>query len=514
MLVPFDFAQGRHARASGKSGNHTRCFLVQLRSVSRWLILSILITGSVVAQQPRPRADSDYERPEAPAAPSLPTRLPQELAAIRDAALTDDYAYRQVAHLTENIGPRPVGSAQAQTAIEYVAGEMRKLGLEVRLEPVQARHWIRGAESAELVEYPGQAPGSTQKIVLTALGGNHPTPPEGITADVVVANSFADLDRLGRQIVAAKIVLFNVAFDKQKAASGYAGEAYDEAVAYRALGAKKAAALGAAAALVRSVGGADYRLAHTGTSRASDIPAGAVSSEDADLIAHLTSQGKVRMHLILTSQTAEEVTTYNVVGDLKGSEHPEQIVIVSGHLDSWDLGTGAIDDAAGVAVAMETAQLMQQLHLRPKRTLRVIAWIDEENLGRGHTEYARAHAAEISQHVAAIESDLGASHPLGFRAKISPEAVARLQPVLEVLRPSGANLILLSSDSPEADIEPFAKQGVPAFGLLQDGRTYFNYHHTAADTLDKIVPQELRENATAMAVMGYALAAMPDPLPR
>ncbi len=311
-----------------------------------------------------------------------------------------------------------------------------------------------------------------------------------------------------------KIVLFNVVFDKQKAAGGYAGEAYDEAVAYRALGAQKAAALGAIGSLVRSVGGADYRLPHTGRSRAANIPAGAVTSEDADLIAHLAAQGKVRMHVILTSQTAEEVGTFNVVGDLKGSEHPEQVVIVSGHLDSWDLGTGAIDDAAGVAVAMETAQLMQQLHLRPRRTLRVIAWIDEENLGRGHVAYAKAHAAEIGNHVAAIESDLGASHPMGFRAKISAEAAARLQPVLDVLQPAGSNLMVLSSDSPEADIEPLAKQGVPAFGLLQDGRTYFNYHHTAADTLDKIVPQELRENATAMAVMGYALATMPDPLPR
>jgi Zn-dependent M28 family amino/carboxypeptidase len=239
-----------------------------------------------------------------------------------------------------------------------------------------------------------------------------------------------------------------------------------------------------------------------------------VTSEDAELIAHLAADGKVRMHVILTSQTAAEVTTHNVVGDLKGSEHPEQIVIVSGHLDSWDLGTGAIDDAAGVAVAMETAKLIQQLHLRPKRTLRVIAWIDEENLGRGHVEYAKAHASEINNHVAAIESDLGASHPTGFRAKITSEAAAQLQPVQEILQVFGANLIELSSDSPETDIEPLAKQGVPAFGLMQDGRIYFNYHHTAADTLDKIVPQELRENATAMAVMGYALAAMPQPLPR
>ena len=144
----------------------------------------------------------------------------------------------------------------------------------------------------------------------------------------------------------------------------------------------------------------------------------------------------------------------------------------------------------------------------------MIAWIDEENLGRGHVAYAKAHTAEIGNHVAAIESDLGASHPMGFRAKMSTEAAARLQPVLDVLQPCGANLMVLSSDSPEADIEPLAKQGVPAFGLLQDGRTYFSYHHTAADTLDKIFPQELRENATAMAVMGYALATMPDPLPR
>jgi len=480
------------------------------------LFLLTLIPGVLLAQQQNVPVNSDYERskPAAAAVASLPPALTRELIAIRDAGLADDYAYRQVAHLTENIGPRPVGSPQAQSAIEYVAGELRKLGLDVHLEPVQARHWVRGAETAELVEYPGQAPGTIQKVVLTALGGSHPTPPQGITAEVIVASSFAELDRLGRENVGGKIVLFNVAFDKQKAAGGLAGEAYEEAVAYRALGASRAGALGAAASLVRSVGGADYRLPHTGGSRAADIPAGAVTSEDADLIAHLAAQGKVRMHLTLTSQTAEEVTTYNVAGDLKGSEHPEQIVIVSGHLDSWDLGTGAIDDAAGVAVAMETAKLIEQLHLHPRRTLRVIAWIDEENLGRGHVEYARAHALEISNHVAALESDLGASHPMGFRAKITPEAMARLQPVQAVLGAFGANLIELSSDSPEADIEPLAKQGVPAFGLLQDGRIYFNYHHTAADTLDKIVPRELQENATAMAVMGYALATMPDPLPR
>src|SRR5438477_797274 len=277
------------------------------------LLLVALTSGALLAQKQNVPVASDYERAE-PASPpvSLPPALVHDLTAIRNAGLTDDYAYRQVAHLTENIGPRPVGSPQAQAAIEYVAGELRKLGLEVRLEPVQARRWIRGAETAELVEYPRQAPGTTQKVVLTALGGNRPTSMQGITAEVLVANSFADLDREGRENVAGKIVLFNFAFDKQKAAAGLAGEAYGEAVAYRVLGAKRAAALGAVASLIRSVGGADYRLPHAGTSRAADIPAGAVSGEDADLVAHLAAQGRVRMHLILTSQTGEEVTTYNV----------------------------------------------------------------------------------------------------------------------------------------------------------------------------------------------------------
>ena len=220
------------------------------------------------------------------------------------------------------------------------------------------------------------------------------------------------------------------------------------------------------------------------------------------------------MHLILTSQTGPDVTSYNVVGDLKGSAHPEQVVIVSGHLDSWDLGTGAIDDAAGVAVAMETAQLVQQLHLHPKRTIRVIAWMDEENGGRGHAAYAKDHTADVAYHVAALESDLGAAHPLGFQAKISAAALAQLKPAAEILRSFGANLIEITDRSPGADIAPLDKLGVPTLGVMQDGRTYFNYHHTAADTLDKIVPQELRENAAAMAVMGYALADMPEPLPR
>jgi Zn-dependent M28 family amino/carboxypeptidase len=445
---------------------------------------------------------------------SLPPQLLEEVTAIKSAALADDYAYRQLAHLTENIGPRPTGSYQADAAVGYVAGELRQLGLDVHLEEVQVPHWVRGAETAELVEYAGGAKGTTQKIVLTALGGSASTPAEGITADLVVLNNFDELKTLGHEGVAGKIVLFNELFDKQKAAAGMSFAAYGEAVRYRAAGPKAVADLGGAACLVRSVGNADYRLPHTGFNFPAGIPAGAVTAEDASLIADLAAQGKVRMHLTLTPQKLADVTSHNVVADLKGSEHPEQIIVVSGHLDSWDLGTGAIDDGAGVVIAMETAELLQRLHLHPKRTIRVIAWMDEESGGSGSRAYTKDHSAEFPNYVAAIESDAGAAHPLGFDTKVSAAATEKLRPIVDVLGSFGASVLQAGSYPPGADISAMSDAGVPALGLLQDGRTYFNYHHTAADTLDKVVPAELRENSAAMAVMAYALANMKELLPR
>jgi Zn-dependent M28 family amino/carboxypeptidase len=441
-------------------------------------------------------------------------QLRSQLEQLREATLKSDYAWNQVAYLTDNIGPRPAGSLQAEGAVNHLASELRSLGLEVRLEPVQVPQWQRGPESAELVNYPGQVTGTTQKIVLTALGGNTPTPPGGLTAEVVVVSGWDQLQALGREKVAGKVVLFNNRFDSKKAANGFAFPAYEEAVAYRVAGAAAAAKLGAVAMLVRSVGNADFRLPHTGYSSPAGIPSGAVTSEDASLIAHLASEGTVRVHLILASKTGPPVASHNVVADLKGSEHPEQIVLISGHLDSWDLGTGAIDDAAGVVAALGTVEALERLHLRPKRTIRFVAWMDEENGGSGSRAYAVAHAGEIAAHVAAIESDSGAGHPLGFEAKLNPAALPLLRPIANILSGIGANLLNLTNSSPEADIEPLSQAGVPAFGLLQDGRAYFNYHHTAADTLDKIVPAELQENVAAMAVMAYALAELADPLPR
>ena len=372
---------------------------------------------------------------------NFPPELMHELEAIKTAALSDEYAYQQLAYLTENIGPRPSGSAGAKAAVEYVAAQMRNLGLDVHLEEVKVRHWVRGVETASLVEYSGHVPGTEQKIVLTALGGSTSTGTAGITADLVVVNNFDELKALGHNKVAGKVVLFNERFDQQKAEAGLGAAAYREAVGYRESGPAAAAELGAAGALVRSIGNADYRLPHAGDSDPAGIPAGAVSGEDADLMAHLSAQGLVRMHVTLTPQKLPDETSYNVIGDLKGTEVPEQIVIVSGHLDSWDLGTGAIDDGAGIVITMETAEILQRFHLHPKRTLRFIAWMDEETDGSGGQRYRKEHRGESPALVAAIESDVGAAHPLGFATKISKAAAEALAPVQTVLRTIGANVL-------------------------------------------------------------------------
>ncbi len=337
------------------------------------------------------------------------------------------------------------------------------------------------------------------------------TPPEGLTSEVVAVKNFDELKSLDREKVAGKIVLFNYPFDKQMAAEDRGGEAYGEAVVYRSDGPSAAARLGAVACLIRSVGGADYRLPHTGqTNYANDapkIPAAAVTAEDADLIADLVRQGPVKMKLVLTPQQLPDVDSYNVIGDIKGNKHPEQVVIVSGHLDSWDLGTGAIDDGAGVAVSMEAANLIQKLHLKPERTIRVIAWMNEENGSRGSKQYAKDHEREWGNHFAAMETDLGAGHPLGVNIKGKPEVKQMLAPVAAILQDSGAGILNLVEHC-GADIEPLEKAGVPCFSPIQDSRFYFNYHHTAADTLDKIVPKELAENSAVVAVAAYALANM------
>lgn len=438
-----------------------------------------------------------------------------DLRKIQQASLENDYAYKQTAYLSNNIGPRLTGSPQAERAVQYVAEEMRKLGLEVRLQKLTVPHWVRGEERGELTDWDGMAAGSTQKIVLTALGGSVATDASGLTAEIVVVESYDELNKLGKQAVEGKIVLFNIKFDKTLADLNEAGAAYGQVAQYRGGGAIAAARLGAVGVLVRSAGGSQNRLAHTGAMRYADgvkrIPAAAVAYEDAELIANLAKTGKVKMKLVLTPKTLPDTTSYNVLADLKGSEKPDEIVVVSGHLDSWDLGTGALDDAVGVAMAMQTVYILKQLKLQPKRTIRVVAFMNEENGFVGATKYAEEE--NPAKHFAAIEGDLGASHPLGFIFAGKREALPYLQPIADVLRSQGSGLIDVQPQA-SSDISTLTARGVPSFGPWFDTRTYFNYHHTEADTFDKVNPKELAENCSLMAVLAYGLANLEQPLPR
>lgn len=471
-----------------------------MKKILFWLII---LTISVSAQKPSPT-------------PVLYTQgTLVNMKKIQQAALKSDYSLKQTAYLSNNIGPRLTGSAQAERAVEYVADEMRKLGLKVQMQKLTVPHWVRGEEKGELIEFKGMAKGTTQKIVLTALGGSIATRENGLIAEIVIVDSFDELEKLGREKIKGKIVLFNYKFDREMADVGFGGQAYGMATQYRGGGAIAAAKLGAVAALVRSAGASQNRLPHTGGMRYEDgvtkIPSAAVAFEDAEIIAYLAKMGKVKMKLLLTPKTLPDTTSYNVIADMKGSEKPEEIVIVSGHLDSWDLGTGALDDAVGVANAMQVPYLLKQLKIKPKRTIRVVAFMNEENGFVGARTYAEK--ADVPNTFAAIESDLGASHPIGFIFAGKQEALPFFAPISKILSSQGASQIDLRPTA-SSDISTLTAVGVPSFGPWFDTRTYFNYHHNAADTFDKVDPKHLAENGALMAVLAYGLANLEQPLPR
>ena len=439
---------------------------------------------------------------------SVMTKAPEETNAIRDMALESTYGYEQVRFLANNVGPRPSGSPQAAAAVRHVAQQMRALGLDVHLEPVTVRHWVRGREEAELVRYPGKVEGTTQKILVTALGNTVATPDQGITAPLLVINRFEQLEKLPANQVEGKIVLFDFPFDDFAAEAGRWDEAYAAAVQYRNDGPSQAARKGAVAALVRSVGSGRFRLAHTGVTRFQEgipqIPAGAVPAEDADLISELAKEGSVEIHLVLTPRDLPSEQSYNVIADLKGQQRPEQIVVVSGHLDSWDLGTGALDDAAGLGIAMDVVRIIKSVCPHPRRTIRFVAWMNEENGLAGGLAYARDHASELANHVAAIEIDDGDGRPLALKVAGTDERVSPISDILHTIAdPIGG--ILRVNESPGSDLEPINEKGVPAISPLQDARHYFDYHHTAADTFDKVRIEEMRRIVEVIAPLVYAL---------
>lgn len=474
--------------------------------IATLLLCQLLLTSAVCAQQASPT-------------PLLYSpKTIADLKQLQKTALESNYAYRRAAFLTNNIGPRLSGSPQAARAVEYVADEMRKAGLDVRLQRIMVPHWVRGVETGEIVESIGRAPGTTQKIVLTTLGGSVATPAEGLTAEVVVVNNFDELAALGRNRVAGKIVLFNYKFDQRLAEAGFGLAAYGQAVQYRFGGAMAAARLGALGVLVRSAGASQARLAHTGSvgydPSVTKIPAAAVTFEDAETLAHLAAMGRVRVKIVLTPQTFPDAPSYNVLGEIKGSEKPDEVVVVGGHLDSWDLGTGALDNAAGVAVSMQAGFIIKLLKLRPKRTIRVIAFMNEENGGVGGRSYAENQQGNLEKHFAAIESDLGVSHPLGFVFSGRQEALPLFQPLSRILHEQGASLVEHRTGGVGADTTLLTRGGVPSFAPWFDQRKYFQYHHTAADTFDKIDPKELAELGSVIAVLTYGLANLEQPIPR
>src|SRR5580692_5556648 len=439
------------------------------------------------------------------------------LGRIRDAGLSDDWAYRRLADLCDKIGARLSGSPQADAAVEQIATALRAAGLTVSLQPVKVPHWVRGEEQAEIVEYPGRPAGVIQHLHLTTLGGSVATPTQGISAQVLVVHGFDEL-RAREGEARGKIVVFDVPFNETLAQNGRAGTAYGQGVVYRAQGASAAARAGATAALVRTVGGADYRLPHTGhmsyDPQVPKIPTAALSAEDAMWLARLAAEGPVTLRLKLMPQSLPDVESHNVIADWAGRERPEDVVIVSGHLDSWDLAQGAIDDGAGVASAMGAVRLLQSLGLHARRTIRFVGWMSEENGSAGGQAYFTLNSAALERQIAAIESDNGAGRPLGISAHVPPVALAQFSPLMAALSPLGATILDRREEAAGSDVRYLDAGGVPTLAPMVDTRTYFDYHHSAADTLDKIDPDNIRRQVALMAMMAYFVADSPSSLPR
>src|SRR4029079_4661804 len=362
-------------------------------------------------------------------------------------------------------------------------------------------HWVRGREEASL---PAQ---HNQKIVLTALGGSVATPANGITADVVMVTSFDELKQLGAK-VRGKIVFYDVPMDMELVRARRSFDAYSKAVIYRGAGPSRAAEYGAVAVGIRSVGSDSLRTPHTGALRYDPkqpkIPAAAMTAEDAMLVHRLLARKeRVRMRLVLTPRTLPDAVSANVIAEIRGSEHPEEIVLLGAHLDSWDLGTGAIDDGSGVAMVMETMRLIKQMNVGSSRTLRAVLYMTEENGLNGARQYWAAHKHE--KHVAAVETDAGAAAPTGFDTTLKGDALAALQAKTSALAAVNANRFEITPET-GADTSFIVESGVPGFGLVPDPLHYFDYHHTPADTLDKIDPKELAQDTAAIAALAWILA--------
>ena len=417
-----------------------------------------------------------------------------------DAALADTTGFVRLAELVDTHGNRLAGSASLERAIDWLEVQLKKDGFDnVHTEPVMVPHWVRGAESVELIE-PRRTP-----MKMLGLGGSVGTPAGGITAPVVVITSFDELTKRAPE-VKGKIVLFDVPFTD-----------YGATVQYRALGPSAAAKVGAVAMLLRSVGPFSIASPHTGGLRYDTsvvkIPAAAITVEDAGMLHRLQARGlPVSVKLVMSAQMLPDAPSRNVVADLIGREKPDEVVVLGGHIDSWDVGQGAMDDGGGVVAAWEVLRLMKRLGIKPRRTIRLVAWTNEENGLRGGLGYAKAHANELDKHVLAIESDGGVFKPIGYRVGASDAAyrvIARIAPLLDRI---GAGTLLREAGSPDADITPLVDAGIPGLGLDVGESKYFWYHHTDGDTMNKLTSREFTLCVATMAVAAYVAGELPEAL--
>ncbi|MFT5049812.1 MAG: hypothetical protein ACI8QZ_001205 [Chlamydiales bacterium] len=440
---------------------------------------------------------------------TLTERYAEPAGRILGAALVDTAGWEKLAYMTTHIGHRLSGSRGLERTVEWISSSMKTEGLATRLQEVMVPHWVRGNESAQIVS---PAP---RELSMLGLGGSVGTAPEGITAAVLVVQSFEELEALDPGLVAGKIVVFAVEW-----------QGYGKTVQYRSSGASRAAAMGAAAVFVRSATGHSLQTPHTGALHYADdqpkIPAAAITPEDAYWMLQCRNDGvEVTAKLTMEAQTLPDASSANIIGEIRGSELPDEVVVMGGHIDSWDVGSGAHDDGAPCIAAWHALTLLHELGFQPRRTLRVVLWTNEENGLRGGKAYREGLGDQVSSHVAAIEMDGGCERPVGFgfsMADLSTEGDSPEYERAHVLLSEIAALFA-SIDADEmrrggggADIGPLMREGVPGMHLNTVGEHYFDWHHTRADTLDKVEPVNFRRAVALFAVMGYVLADMPETL--
>jgi carboxypeptidase Q len=436
--------------------------------------------------------------PGVPTTPAWLEAYREPAARLVGAAMVDSFAWRRLATLTDRIGNRLSGTPELTRAIEWAVAEMTRDGLEnVHTETVMVPHWVRGRESAEIVEP------ARHQLAMLGLGDSVGTPAGGIQAEALVVRSFQELDAASAR-ARGRIVVFNAPFTE-----------YDQTRPYRSEGPSRASQLGAVAVLVRSVGPAGLRLPHTGglnyAPNAPRIPAAAIASEDADRLQRMADRNdRIVLHLQMEAHMEADAPSANVIGELRGREKPDEFVVIGGHIDSWDVGAGASDDGGGIVATWEALRLMKTLGLRPRRTIRVVLWTNEENGARGGAAYRDAHAAELSRHVMMLEADSGLFTPVSFAVTANDAARDTVRAVASLLVNIDASAVTAGGGG--TDIEPsVVAASIPALSYEGTG-DYFLIHHTQADTVDKIAPVDVSRAAAAIAVMSYVIADMPQRL--